>query len=90
IGGTCIIASIIGTFFVRLGKRQNIMMALYTGFIASAVLSLLALYPVTQWGIGMGQIGGAEFSGMDLYICGIVGLSVTGLIIWITEYYTGT
>jgi len=90
IGGTCIVTSIIGTFFVRLGKSQNIMMALYKGFIASAVLSLIALYFVFDYVIGMGTIGGTEFSGMDLYICGVVGLAVTGLIIWITEYYTGT
>jgi len=94
IGGTCILTSIIGTFFVRLGKSQNIMMALYKGFIASAVLSLIALYPVTNWVVGLDSefplSNGGTFTGMSLYICGIVGLAVTGLIIWITEYYTGT
>jgi len=94
IGGTCILTSIIGTFFVRLGKSQNIMMALYKGFIASAVLSLIALYPVTIWVVGLDSefplSNGGTFTGMSLYICGIVGLAVTGLIIWITEYYTGT
>ncbi len=92
IGGTCIITSIIGTYFVRLGKSQNIMNALYKGFIASAVFSLIALWPVTEAVIGMGSsfsVGGHEFTGQSLYICGVIGLVVTGLIIWITEYYTG-
>ena len=90
IGGVCIITSIIGTFFVRLGRSQNIMGALYKGFIATAVLSLIVLYPLTDKVIGMGGIAGVSFSGMDLYLCGVVGLIVTGLLIWITEYYTGT
>ncbi len=93
IGATCIVTSIIGTFFVRLGKSQSIMGALYKGFIASAVLSLIALYPVTDAVIGLEETftlaNGISFSGMDLYICGVAGLAVTGLIIWITEYYTG-
>ena len=93
IGGTCILTSVAGTFFVRLGASNNIMGALYKGFIASAVLSLIALYPVTAWIIGMDTVltaGGVEFTGMSLYLCAIVGLVVTGLIIWATEYYTGT
>jgi K(+)-stimulated pyrophosphate-energized sodium pump len=90
IGGACIITSIIGTFFVRLGRRRSIMGALYKGFIASAVLSLIATWVVTDTLIGMGPITGVSFTGMALYICAIVGLVVTGLIIWITEYYTGT
>ena len=90
IGGACIITSIIGTFFVRLGRSESIMGALYKGFIASAVLSLIAIWFVTDRLIGMGAIAGATFSGKSLYICSIVGLVVTGLIIWITEYYTGT
>jgi K(+)-stimulated pyrophosphate-energized sodium pump len=90
IGGACIITSIIGTFFVRLGRSQSIMGALYKGFIASAVLSLIAIWFVTDHLIGMGPIAGATYTGKALYICAIVGLVVTGLIIWITEYYTGT
>ena len=90
IGGACIITSIIGTFFVRLGRKQSIMGALYKGFIASAVLSLVAIYFVTDHLIGMGSITGVSFTGKALYICAIIGLIVTGLIIWITEYYTGT
>ncbi|MDX5365108.1 MAG: sodium/proton-translocating pyrophosphatase, partial [Alphaproteobacteria bacterium] len=92
IGGACIVTSIIGTFFVRLGKSNNIMGALYKGFIASAVLSLAALYFVTDAVIGLDTaytVGAKTFSGFDLYICGIAGLVVTGLIVWITEYYTG-
>ncbi len=90
IGGACIVTSIIGTFFVQLGKSKSIMGALYKGFIATAVLSLGAIYWVTSYLIGFGRIAGATFSGMDLFICAVVGLAVTGLIIWITEYYTGT
>ena len=93
LGGACIIASIIGTFFVKLGSSQNIMGALYKGFIASAVISAALLWPVTDYVIGMDSMmttRGITFSGLDLYLCGIVGLVVTGAIIWITEYYTGT
>ena len=90
IGGACIITSIIGTFFVRLGRKKSIMGALYKGFIASAVLSLIAIWFVTDALVGMGSITGVSFTGKALYICAIVGLVVTGLIIWITEYYTGT
>jgi K(+)-stimulated pyrophosphate-energized sodium pump len=90
IGGACIITSIIGTFFVRLGRNRSIMGALYKGFIASALLSLVAIWFVTDSLIGFGRIAGVNFTGQALFICAIVGLVVTGLIIWITEYYTGT
>jgi len=90
IGGVCIIASIIGTFFVKLGASQSIMGALYKGMFATAVLSLLGIAAVTGSLIGFDRLPGADYSGLALYICGIVGLVVTGLIIWITEYYTGT
>ncbi len=93
IGGSCIITSIIGTWFVRLGKSKNIMGALYKGFIATAVLSLLILYPLTNATLGLNNIysySNITFSGLDLYICAVIGLIITGLIIWITEYYTGT
>ncbi len=90
IGGACIITSIIGTFFVKLGANQSIMGALYKGFIATSVLSLVAVAGVIYVLIGFGRLGNAAFTGMDLYLCGVVGLAVTGLIIWITEYYTGT
>ena len=92
IGATCIVTSIIGTFFVRLGSSNSIMGALYKGFIASAVLSLIALYFVTDAVIGLEAQRNIEdqvFNGLDLYLCGFIGLVITGLIIWITEYYTG-
>ena len=93
IGGSCILTSIIGTFFVRLGKTKNIMNALYKGFIVTAVLSLVILYPVTDSVLGLETIfnvSDKSFTGLDLYICGVAGLVITGLLIWITEYYTGT
>ena len=94
IGGACIITSIIGTWFVKLGKSKNIMGALYKGFIVTAVTSLLIMYPVTDAIIGIKSTynnnAGAIFSGLDLYICGVVGFIITGLLIWVTEYYTGT
>ena len=93
IGAACILTSIAGTFFVKLGKSKNIMGALYKGFIATALLSVAILYPVTDKIIGLDTIYSAnnkEFSGLNLYLCGVVGLVITGLIIWITEYYTGT
>jgi K(+)-stimulated pyrophosphate-energized sodium pump len=90
IGGVCIITSIIGTFFVRLGPSKSIMGALYKGFIVTAVLSLFAIALVTWKLPTFGAIAGANYTGMDLFICAVAGLVVTGLIIWITEYYTGT
>jgi len=93
IGGACIITSIFGTFFVSLGKSKNIMAALYKGFIVTAISSLLFLYPITDWVIGFDTfytVDDKSFSGLSLYYCGIIGLVITGLIIWVTEYYTGT
>ena len=94
IGGACIITSIIGTWFVKLGKSKNIMGALYKGFIVTAVTSLIIMYPVTNKLIGLStdyiNNAGASFTGFDLYICGVVGFIITGLLIWVTEYYTGT
>ncbi|TAK49304.1 MAG: sodium-translocating pyrophosphatase [Xanthobacteraceae bacterium] len=90
IGGVCIITSIIGTFFVKLGASQSIMGALYKGLIATGVLSLGGLALVIYSLVGFGPIDGMKFTGTSLFLCGIVGLAVTGLIIWITEYYTGT
>ncbi len=94
IGGACIVTSIIGTWFVKLGKSKNIMGALYKGFIVTAITSLIVMYPVANSIIGLqtnyNNNAGATFSGMDLYICGVVGFVITGLLIWVTEYYTGT
>jgi K(+)-stimulated pyrophosphate-energized sodium pump len=93
IAGMSIVTSIIGTFFVRLGASKNIMGALYKGVIATVVLSLIGLWPLTDKMIGMDTAinsGGMDYSGMTLFWCGVVGLAVTGALIVITEYYTGT
>ena len=93
IGAGCIITTIVGTFFVRLGPNKNIMGALYKGFIVTAILSLAILYPITDKIIGLENIyssNNVKFTGFDLYLCGIIGLIITGLIIWVTEFYTGT
>src|SRR4029077_15946329 len=93
--GACIVTSIIGTFFVKLGANGSIMGALYKGLIAGGVLSIGGLWVATQYilpnGFGtLGTVAGMTITGQNLFICGIVGLIVTGLIVWITEYYTGT
>jgi K(+)-stimulated pyrophosphate-energized sodium pump len=94
IGGVCVIASIIGTYFVRLGKSASIMGAMYKGFVVTAVLSAIAIYFAVQYALGdlttSIEASGTTFNGMALYWCALLGLVVTGLIIWITEYYTGT
>jgi K(+)-stimulated pyrophosphate-energized sodium pump len=91
VGGVCIITSIIGTYFVRLGKSQNIMGALYKGFWTSVILSIPAIYFATQYTLGdMHLATSGGFSGMDLFWCMMVGLALTGALVWITEYYTGT
>jgi K(+)-stimulated pyrophosphate-energized sodium pump len=69
------------------------MNALYKGFIATAILSLIVLYPVTDYVIGFEKkyiVGSKIFNGISLYYCGVIGLIITGLLIWVTEYYTGT
>ena len=90
IGAVCIITSIISTFFVRLGKSENIMGALYKGFIACAVMSAAVRYPITKYSIGTGPLGDTGLEGRYLFYCGLIGLVVTGLLIWVTEYYTST
>jgi K(+)-stimulated pyrophosphate-energized sodium pump len=86
IGGVAILSSIIGTWFVRLGKGNNIMGALYKGLIAAGVLSAIGFYPITK----ILMSGQDKFSVGALYMCALVGIAVTGLIIVITEYYTST
>ncbi len=88
----CVVTSIIGTFFVRLGANNSIMGALYKGIIATGILSLIALYPLTDYLLGLGTTftaRGLSFTGMDLFWCGATGLAVTAGIIVVTEYYTG-
>jgi K(+)-stimulated pyrophosphate-energized sodium pump len=89
----CIVTSIAGTFFVKLGPTNSIMGALYKGLIATGVLSVVGLAIATQLVIGWGTVGtvnGTPVTGTHLFVCGLVGLAVTGLIVIITEYYTGT
>jgi len=86
IGGVSIISTIIGTWFVRLGKNKNIMGALYKGLAVSAILSAIGFYPITKWLMA----GQTTYSVNALYICALVGIAVTALIIVITEYYTST
>ncbi|MBC7165828.1 sodium-translocating pyrophosphatase [Phenylobacterium sp.] len=89
--GVCIITSIIGTFFVRLGKSQNIMGALYQGLIVTGLLSIGAIWWVTDTLVpGAVTVGDRTFDGMSLFYCGVAGLVVTAAIVVITEYYTGT
>ena len=114
VGGVCIITSIIGTYFVRLGAKGSIMGALYKGFWMTVGLAVPAIYLATSYVLGGDMrsdlaasaldLGGSalgdetvagladqlHFSGMDLFWCMMIGLAVTGLLVWITEYYTGT
>ncbi|MGQ2976207.1 MAG: sodium-translocating pyrophosphatase [Sphingopyxis sp.] len=95
-GGVCIITSIIGTYFVRLGSGKNVMGAMYKGFLVTAVLSIPAIWFATSYVLKgdmtttIAEVGGKAFNGSDLFYCSLLGLVITGLIIWITEYYTGT
>ena len=94
IGAVCIVASVVGTYFVRLGGSQNIMAALYKGLVATGVLSAALIAYVISDQVGFGTAlqttAGASITGKDLFICSLVGLAVTGLIVVITEYYTAT
>ncbi|BBE71535.1 sodium-translocating pyrophosphatase [Oharaeibacter diazotrophicus] len=92
--GICIVTSIIGTFFVRLGANNSIMGALYKGLWATTLFSALGVGAATSLTVGWGPIGavnaaGLQVTGWNLFFCGILGLAVTGAIVWITEYYTG-
>ncbi len=86
LGAVSIIASIIGIYFIRLGKSQNIMMALYKGLVAAGVLSAIAFYPVINWVMK----DNGKYSVMNLYLASIIGLLVTGALVVITEYFTST
>ena len=95
VGGICILTSILGTFFVRLGGGTNIMGAMYKGFLVTAVSSIPAIGYVTYQTLG-GDMDAVitystgSFTGWNLFYSMMVGLAVTGLLVWITEYYTGT
>jgi K(+)-stimulated pyrophosphate-energized sodium pump len=91
IGGVSIIASIIGSFFVRIGGSGNIMGAMYKGLVVSGILAAAGFYPVTKWLMdGVPKIQGLSVSYTDLYICALIGLLITGAIVIITEYFTAT
>ncbi|WP_119458323.1 sodium-translocating pyrophosphatase [Rhodospirillaceae bacterium SYSU D60014] len=93
IGAVCIVGSVVGTFFVRLGSSNNIMGALYKGLIATGVISAVLIALVTAGMLGFGtefSIGERSFTGASIFFCTLVGLAVTGLLVWITEYYTST
>ena len=95
IGAVCILASVIGTFFVRLGSGQGIMAALYKGLVASGVISAALIAGVISHLVGFGTVlkmsgDAGSTTGAGLFVCSLVGLAVTGLLVWITEYYTST
>ncbi len=85
----CILTSIVGTYFVKLGADNGIMKALYKGLLVTGALSVVGVALVIQQVVGFGVIQGTT-TGMQLFVCGLVGLAVTGLLVWITEYYTAT
>jgi K(+)-stimulated pyrophosphate-energized sodium pump len=94
IGAVCIIASVIGTFFVKLGADNGIMRALYKGLVATGILSVIGIaaliYLTVGFSVPLPMTGGVAVSGLGLFLCALTGLAVTGLIVWITEYYTST
>ena len=96
ISGVCILSSVIGTFYVKLGENENIMGALYKGLIVTGIVSVILIFTVTYYHIGLDYVMSdntvlfKSFNGIDLFICSMIGLLVTGLLVWITEYYTST
>ena len=96
IAGMCILSSLIGTFYVKLGESENIMGALYKGLLVTGVISTVLIFAIIYFFIGLEHVISDStlfvitFDGMDLFICAIIGLLVTGLLVVITEYYTGT
>ncbi|HEX2113176.1 MAG TPA: sodium/proton-translocating pyrophosphatase, partial [Alphaproteobacteria bacterium] len=92
IGGVCIATSVVGTFFVKLGADNHIMKALYKGLLVTGALSIVLIFVVTNWYLSgtTYTVGQLSFTWMNLFWCAMTGLAVTGLLVWITEYYTGT
>jgi len=94
IAAVCIAASVIGTFFVRLDSSNKIMRALYKGLIAAGLLSLVAIAATIKLTFGFDAVfttnAGQSITAMSLFGCSVIGLVITGLLVWITEYYTGT
>ncbi|MBL8686379.1 MAG: sodium-translocating pyrophosphatase [Alphaproteobacteria bacterium] len=93
IGGACILASVAGVFFIRLGRNQKIMQALYKGLIATGLISAGLIAGLLWWQVGFSTqytVGSISITGLDLLGCCAIGLAVTGLLVWVTEYYTAT
>jgi K(+)-stimulated pyrophosphate-energized sodium pump len=91
LGGFAIVASIVGTFFVKVREGGKIMNALYRGLIVSGALAAIAFYPITTWMMGDGvMIDGELVTSMNLYLASLIGLALTAAMVWITEYYTAT
>ncbi len=94
IGAICILTSVIGTYFVKLGPDNGIMKALYKGLLVTGALSVVGIAIIIAWFVGFGTplavTTGGAITGLSIFGCAIVGLAVTGLIVWITEYYTAT
>ena len=93
LGGACILGTVVGNFFVKLGSSKNIMGALYKGLIATGIISAILFVPVTEWLVGLSTdytVGDITFNGWSMFFCGLLGLVITGLLVVITEYYTST
>ena len=90
LGGFAIIASIIGTWFVKSNDDKHIMWALYKGLIVAGVIALAAFYPITKWIMGDVVAQSPLYSVMNLWLCSVVGLGLTAFLVYVTEYFTGT
>ncbi len=94
IGGICILTSIVGTYFVKLGPDNGIMRALYKGLAVTGALSVVGIALVIAWFVGfttpLVETGATSVTGFDLFVCALIGLGLTGAIVMITEYYTST
>jgi len=94
IGGICILTSVVGTYFVKLGPDNGIMKALYKGLAVTGALSVVGIAIIIAWFVGfttpLTETGAASVTGFDLFVCALIGLGLTGAIVMITEYYTST
>ncbi|MBW4089710.1 MAG: sodium-translocating pyrophosphatase [Proteobacteria bacterium] len=94
IGGICILTSVVGTYFVKLGPDNGIMRALYKGLAVTGALSVVGIAIIIEWFVGFAtplvETGAASVTGFDLFVCALIGLGLTGAIVMITEYYTST
>lgn len=90
LGGFAILASIVGCMFVKTSEGGKIMNALYRGLAVSGIVALIAFYPLTEWVMGKAALEYPQMTVMNLWLCAVVGLVLTGVLVFITEYYTGT